>query len=130
MRNTQILFQGMCSMKNNHKNQRGGFRPNSGRPKGSTNKITPKQLQNDFYKQNGMTFSQFINKKINEADLRGDHDTVKQYVLGLAKYLIQDIQDIKVDHTSLGESIVPNYTFREKELPDWNKLPITITTKE
>lgn len=120
----------MCGMKNNHKNQRGGFRPNSGRPKGSTNKITPKQLQNDFYKQNGMSFSQFINKKINEADVRGDHDTVKQYVLGLAKYLIQDVQDIKVDHTTLGQSIHANFNFPQKELPDWNSIPKTITIDE
>jgi hypothetical protein len=110
-------------MKNNQQNQkkgRGGYRPNSGRPKGSTNKIAPKTLLNDFYRQNGMTFSQFINKKINEADIRGDHELVKQYVLGLAKYIVQDTQDIKVDHTTLGQPIQTVFNFPQKELQDWN----------
>jgi hypothetical protein len=46
------------------KSNRGGARENSGRPKGSTNKISPQTLLHDFRREQGMTFSQFINKKI------------------------------------------------------------------
>lgn len=120
----------MINNQKNHKKGRGGYRPNSGRPKGSTNKIAPKTLLNDFYRQNGMTFSQFINKKINEADIRGDHELVKQYVLGLAKYIVQDTQDIKVDHTSNGQTMQAVFQFPQRELQDWNTIPKTITVDE
>lgn len=109
------------------KGHHGGKRPNSGRPKGSTNKISPQTLMHDFKRQNGMTFSQFINKKIYEADIRGDHDTVKQYILGLAKYLVQDTQDIKVDHTTLGQSINTTIIMQPAEAPGWNEIPKSIT---
>lgn len=110
-------------MKNNQNNQkigRGGYRPNSGRPKGSTNKISPQTLLHDFRREQGMTFSQFINKKIKDAEINNDHELVSKYILGLAKYIIQDIQ--QVDHTTQGQSLRPIYNFPKNELPDWSPI--------
>jgi hypothetical protein len=115
-------------MINNHeiqKSGRGGSRPNAGRPKGSTNKITPEKLLNDFEQQAGMPFEEFVNQRILEAHMLGDRELVKQYVLGLAKYVVQDKQEIAIDHTTLGESLKPSYSFVRQELPEW---PITVTT--
>lgn len=112
------------SVKNSN---RGGKRNNAGRPKGSTNKISPITLMHDFRKTNGMTFSQFINQKIHEADMRGDHELVKQYILGLAKYLVQDTQDIKVDHTTLGEKVNTTIIMQGAEAPGWNEIPVSIS---
>ena len=105
------------------KDNRGGPRPNSGRPKGSTNKISPATLLHDFRREQGMTFSQFINKKIKDAELDNNHELVSKYILGLAKYIIQDVQQI--DHTTNGESLKTIFNFPQKELNDWEITPVT-----
>lgn len=105
------------SEKQSKKSGRGGHRAGSGRPKGSTNKISPGTLLHDFRREQGMSFSQFINKKIKDAELDNDHELVSKYILGLAKYIIQDVQ--QVDHTTQGQSLRPIYNFPKDELPDW-----------
>jgi len=100
--------------------KRGGRRENSGRPKGSTNKISPATLLNDFRREQGMTFSQFINKKIRDAELDKNDELVSKYILGLTKYIIQDVQQI--DHTTKGESLRPIYNFPKEELQDWSPI--------
>jgi len=102
------------------KSGRGGARENSGRPKGSTNKKSPATLLNDFRREQGMTFSQFINKKIRDAEIENNHELVSKYILGLAKYIIQDVQ--QVDHTTKGESLRPIYNFPKTELSDWTPI--------
>ena len=102
------------------KHGRGGPRINSGRPKGSTNKISPGTLLHDFRKEQGMTFSQFINKKIRDAELNNDHELVAKYILGLSKYIIQDVQ--QVDVTTQGQSLRPIYNFPKEELPEWTPV--------
>ena len=102
------------------KSGRGGPRINSGRPKGSTNKISPATLLNDFRREQGMTFSQFINKKIRDAELEKNDELVSKYILGLAKYIIQDVQQI--DHTTKGESLRTIFNFPQKELNDWSPI--------
>lgn len=105
---------------NKPKSGRGGPRENSGRPKGSTNKISPATLLHDFRREQGMTFSQFINKKIRDAELDNNHELVSKYILGLAKYIIQDVQ--QVDVTSKGQSLRPIYNFPKNELQDWTPI--------
>lgn len=106
--------------KQSKKSGRGGHRAGSGRPKGSTNKISPGTLLHDFRREQGMSFSQFINKKIRDAELDNDHELVSKYILGLAKYIIQDVQ--QVDHTTQGQSLRPVYNFPQTELPDWSPI--------
>lgn len=105
---------------NKPKHGRGGPRHGSGRPKGSTNKISPGTLLHDFRREQGMTFSQFINKKIRDAEVNNDHELVSKYILGLAKYIIQDVQ--QVDHTTQGQSLRPIYNFPKNELSDWSPI--------
>jgi hypothetical protein len=37
---------------------------------------------------------------------------------------------LDVDHTTLGQSLHANFNFPQKELPDWNTIPKTITVNE
>jgi hypothetical protein len=96
---------------------RGGARKGSGRPKGSTNKITPVDMLDDFKQRAGMNFHEFINEQIVAAHLAGDRDLVSKYLLGFAKYLVQDVQE--VDITSKGESLSIGFNFPNVELKDW-----------
>ena len=120
-------------MKNNQNNQkkgRGGVRQNSGRPKGSTNKLSPGRLIHDFRKQMGMSFTEFVNKKINDAEKAGDDQLVAKYLLGMTPYFVNNVQQVEqqVDHTTKGQPM--NLVFPKKELSDWQTLPITISTKD
>lgn len=104
----------------NKASSRGGVRLGAGRPKGTINKIGPEELARDFRKSSGgQTFSQFINKKIIEADQNGDKELVAKLILGLSKYYISDTQQI--DITSNGENIMPQIVFTACELEEWRK---------
>jgi hypothetical protein len=107
---------------------RGGPRKNSGRPKGSTNKINPSTLINDFHRTMGMSFSQFVNKKIRDAEKSGDDQLVAKYILGLGNYFVNNVQ--QHDVTTNGESLNTNFSFPKQETTDWSKIPVTITTKD
>ena len=100
---------------------RGGARPGSGRPKGTTNKITPSDMLTDFHTRAGMSFHEFINEQIVTAYQSGDKELVSRYLLGFAKYLVQDVQEIKQDITSNGETMGIQLVFTPVELPEWNK---------
>lgn len=95
---------------------RGGARIGSGRPKGSTNKITPEEMLTDFKKTVGVSFHSFISQQIKKAADEENGELVSKYLLGFGKYLIQDIQ--AVDITSNGETMyAPNFVFIPTELP-------------
>lgn len=98
---------------------RGGARIGAGRPKGTTNKITPIEMLDDFSKRSGMLFHEFINEQIVNAYQAGDRELVSRYLLGFAKYLVQDVQEIKQDITSNGQTVGASFTFPSLELPDW-----------
>jgi len=110
------------------KARHGGPRPNSGRPKGSTNKINPATLINDFHRTMGMSFSQFVNKKIKDAENSGDDQLVAKYILGLGNYFVNNVQ--QHDVTTNGESLNTNFSFPKEETVDWKNIPVTITTKD
>lgn len=99
---------------------RGGAREGSGRPKGSSNKISPEDLINDFHAQAGMSFEQFVNSRILLASVDGNQELVSRYILGMAKYFIKDVQEIKQDITSNGQTMGVGFTFPTQELPDWS----------
>lgn len=98
---------------------RGGARKGSGRPKGSTNKITPTEMLEDFQQKAGVSFHEFINEQIVDAHNSGNSELVSKYLLGFAKYLVQDIQEIKQDVTSNGQTLGATFTFPTQELPEW-----------
>ena len=99
---------------------RGGAREGSGRPKGSTNKISPEELIADFHAQAGMSFEQFVNSRILLASVDGNQELVSRYILGMAKYFIKDVQEIKQDMTSNGQTMTMGFSFPTTELPEWN----------
>ena len=99
---------------------RGGARAGSGRPKGSTNKITPEEMLTDFKKTVGVSFHSFISQQIKKAACENNGELVSKYLLGFGKYLIQDKQEI--DITSNGETVTPVvFDFSKVELVEWQK---------
>ena len=96
---------------------RGGARAGSGRPKGSTNKITPEEMLTDFKKTVGVSFHSFISQQIKKAADEDNSELVSKYLLGFSKYLIKDVQE--VDLTSNGEVLGVHLTFAPKSLDDW-----------
>ena len=99
---------------------RGGARAGSGRPKGSTNKITPEEMLADFKKTVGITFHTFCSQQIKKAADENNGELVSKYLLGFSKYLIKDVQEI--DMTSNGETMTPVvFDFSKVELAEWQK---------
>jgi hypothetical protein len=98
---------------------RGGKREGAGRPKGTTNKVSPVEMLNDFSQRSGMQFHEFINEQIVLAYQAGDKELVSRYLLGFAKYLVQDVQEIKQDVTSNGQTMGVQLMFNPVELPEW-----------
>lgn len=96
---------------------RGGKRVGSGRPKGTTNKITPEEMLTDFKKQSGMSFHEFVNQQIIKASNENNNELVSRYLLGFGKYLIKDIQE--VDVTSNGQSLKTVFHFPTIDIDDW-----------
>ena len=95
---------------------RGGARAGSGRPKGSTNKITPEEMLTDFKKTVGVSFHSFISQQIKKAADEDNSELVSKYLLGFSKYLIQDKQEI--DITSNGNTVGVAINIAPKETGD------------
>jgi hypothetical protein len=66
-----------------------------------------------------MSFHEFINQQIVDAHNSGNSELVSKYLLGFAKYLVQDVQEIKQDITSNGQTMGVAFNFPSNELPDW-----------
>jgi hypothetical protein len=98
---------------------RGGARAGSGRPKGSTNKITLETLVQSLDYEIGMTFEQRIAKNYHDAILRQDWQSVKDYDKAFLSKIVAD--KLETDITSKGESLGVQLVFTPKELPDWKK---------
>lgn len=118
-------------MKNNQDNKRpgrGGYRPGSGRKKGAGEKLRASVILNEIYKTNKRGFAQLLVDELNKSILAGDTKLTAQYLQWIGNKCVADKLD--VDHTSLGESIVPNFAFPQKETSDWSHLPVTIKVKD
>ena len=83
---------------------------------------------NDFHKTMGMSFSQFVNKKIKDANDNGDDALVAKYILGLGDYFVNNTQQI--DMTTGGESLNTNFEFPQKEISDWSHIPVSFKIKD
>jgi hypothetical protein len=110
---------------------RGGARPGAGRPKGTTNKITAKEFLERFKVARG---HDYIEELI--IDFKASQDMIDAFqamgekrgvveALGIknryhgmvAKYVWHDVKELDV--TSNGESLVGQFVFTSKELPEW-----------
>ncbi len=106
--------------------KRGGARPGAGRKKGMIQKLSGSEILKQIQRTTGKRFEQLLAEHYMESMIRQDWQAVRDYEKTILGKVVAD----KVDVTSNGESIVPNYTFKEKELPEWNHIPITITTEK
>lgn len=107
--------------------KRGGKRPGSGRKKGMLQKLSGSELLKQIQRTTGKRFEQLLAEHYYESVLRHDYQAMRDYEKAILSKVIADKHEI--DHTTLGESLNPTYTFKEKELPDWNNIPITVSTK-
>jgi hypothetical protein len=97
---------------NSTKGKRGGVRAGSGRPKGSTNKVTTQQAVQGFFKLTGMDFAEFGHRWMIELKQDGQNDLATKLYGMLHKYHLDD-EPQKLDVTSGGEAISINITPRE-----------------
>lgn len=97
---------------------RGGARQGSGRPKGSTNKITLDSLVQSLDNTVGMSFEQRLAMNYKDAIDRQDWLTVKDYDKAFLSKIVADKQELDV--TSNGQTIGASFTFPSLELPEWN----------
>lgn len=97
---------------------RGGVRVGSGRPKGSTNKITLDSLVSSIDNAVGMSFEQRLALNYKDAIDREDWHSVKDYDKAFLSKIVADKSE--VDVTSNGHTIGANFTFPTTELSEWN----------
>lgn len=98
---------------------RGGARQGAGRPKGSTTKITLEGLLDELGKAAGVPYEQQLAQNYNQALLRGDWATVRDYDKAFLTKIVAD--KTAVDHTTGGEVIKGSFQFNVVEQPGWGK---------
>jgi hypothetical protein len=96
---------------------RGGVRAGSGRPKGSTNKITLDSLVASIDAAVGMSFEERLATNYKEAIDRADWQAVKDYDKAFLSKIVADKSE--VDVTSNGQTLVMGFNFPTTELPEW-----------
>jgi hypothetical protein len=108
------------------KKGRGGPRPNSGRKVGSKVRLSSADILAEIAKRD-VPFEQGLAEDYARARAMGDLQVIQRYQQMFLNKIVADKHEI--DHTTLGESMKANFTFQQKELPDWNSIPKTITVK-
>lgn len=96
---------------------RGGARKGSGRPKGSTNKITLDSLVHSIDNAIGMSFEERLALNYKDAIDREDWQSVKDYDKAFLSKIVADKQELDV--TSNGQTLGATFTFPTQELPEW-----------
>ena len=122
----------MDLLKNNQikpSGKHGGPRTNSGRKKGTTNKISGASILDAIKKQTNKNFETLLAQGYHDSIVNNDKFTRLQYEKMFLSKVVADKQEI--DMTSNGQTIGAVFHFPQKELPDWNimnNIPVTITT--
>ena len=111
------------------KGKRGGRKPCSGRPKGSTSKLSATKLLDQIQKTCGKPFEELLAEGYQLTILAADMPARQNYEKMILSKVVADKHEI--DHTTLGKAMTNNFVFPTKELPDWqDKMPVKITTKD
>lgn len=105
----------------------GGYRVNGGRKKGSTNKLSAQTLLQEIAKKD-KPFAIGLAEDYHAARMSGDAHLVVKYQQMILNKVVADKVD--VDHTTMGQPLTAVFKFPQKELPDWNTIPKTITIDE
>jgi hypothetical protein len=98
---------------------RGGARKGSGRPKGSTTKISIIELLASMENATGMNYGERFATNYQLAVEREDWGLVKEYDKTILPKLVAD--KLETDITSNGESLGVQLVFNAVELPEWKK---------
>ena len=106
------------------KSNRGGKRPNSGRKKGAIQKLSGSEILKQIQRTTGKRFEQLLAEHYRDSFIRGDWQAVRDYEKTILAKVVAD----KVDVTTNGESMNAQFVFPQRELTDWSKIPVTITT--
>jgi len=107
------------------KGKNGGWRPNSGRKKGSTQKLSAQSILQEIAKKD-KPFAAGLAEDYHNARMGDDKHLVAKYQQMILNKVVADKVD--VDHTTLGQSLHASFNFPQQELPDWNTIPRTIRT--
>lgn len=108
--------------------QKGGKRPGAGRKKGMIQKLSGSELLKQIQRTTGKRFEQLLAEHYYESVLRHDYQAIRDYEKAILSKVIADKHEI--DHTTMGESLHANFRFTHEELPEWNNIPITISTEK
>ena len=106
------------------KDKRGGARPGSGRKKGAIQKLSGSEILKQIQRTTGKRFEQLLAEHYMDSCIRGDWQAVRDYEKTILSKVVAD----KVDVTSNGETMNAQFVFPQRELTDWNNIPVTITT--
>ena len=106
----------------------GGRRPGAGRPKGSTSKLTAEKVLDSIKKTCGKPFEELLAEGYQLTIIACDMPARQKYEQMILNKVIADKQELDV--TTLGQSLNNKFVFPQKELPEFNPLPIdySITT--
>lgn len=96
---------------------KGGYRPGSGRPQGTSNRLSGKDILEAIYDANdGVPYEIVLANDFLQARLADDRHLVAKYHQLILNKVIAD----RVDITSNGETLrVPTLNFTPKEIPDY-----------
>lgn len=97
----------------------GGYRPNSGRKKGTTNKISGATILQSVEKYCGEKFEDLLAQGYFDSIKNEDKVTRLQYEKMFLNKVVADKSE--VDLTSKGEQLQATYIFNQKEVPGWDK---------
>lgn len=108
--------------------KRGGRKPGSGRPKGSTSKLSASKLLEQIENTCGKPFEELLAEGYHLTIIAADMPARQNYEKMILSKVVADKHEI--DHTTLGKSMNASFSFPSKELDDWSdsKLPVKFTT--
>ena len=112
---------------NQPKTTHGGRRHGGGRRKGSTNKLSAQTLLHQIAKID-KPFAIGLAEDYHNARLSGDKHLIMKYQNMILNKVVADKVD--VDHTTMGQPLTAVFNFPQRELPDWNDIPKTITIEK
>lgn len=106
--------------------KRGGYRPGSGRKKGMLQKLSGSEILKQIQRTTGKRFEELLAEHYKLAYTMQDWNAVRDYEKTILSKVVSD----KVDITTNGESLNHMFNFTQRELPDWSKIPVTISTEK
>jgi hypothetical protein len=111
------------------KGKRGGRKPGSGRPKGSTSKLSADRILSQIQQTCGKPFEELLAEGYQLTILAADMPARQNYEKMILSKVVADKHEI--DHTTLGKAMTNVFSFPTKELPDWEQkkeLPVKFTS--